>query len=46
MRPSLLLPWPTPQAVDQSCLDAFELATKIVSGVRNFRKERYYFLQG
>jgi valyl-tRNA synthetase len=36
----IIAAWPTPQAVDQSCLDAFELATKIVSGVRNFRKER------
>lgn len=32
--------WPTPTKVDQDCLTAFELATKIVSGVRNFRKER------
>ena len=32
--------WPTPQAVDHSCLQAFELATKIVSSVRKFRKDR------
>jgi valyl-tRNA synthetase len=32
--------WPTATKVDHDCLTAFELATKIVSGVRNFRKER------
>ncbi len=32
--------WPKVGKVDQASLDAFELATKIVSGVRNFRKER------
>ncbi|MEL0300623.1 MAG: valine--tRNA ligase [Flavobacteriaceae bacterium] len=32
--------WPTVNKVDQDCLTAFDLATKIVSGVRNFRKER------
>ena len=32
--------WPTVAKVDEQCLTAFELATKIVSGVRNFRKER------
>lgn len=32
--------WPTVNAVDEEGLKAFELATKIVSGVRNFRKER------
>ncbi len=32
--------WPTPKEVDQNGLDAFELATKVVSGVRNFRKDR------
>ena len=32
--------WPTATKVDHYCLTAFELATKIVSGVRNFRKER------
>ena len=32
--------WPKVGKVDQAALDAFELATKIVSGVRNFRKER------
>ena len=31
--------WPTATIVDHDCLTAFELATKIVSGVRNFRKE-------
>ena len=32
--------WPTATQADKDCLTAFELATKIVSGVRNFRKER------
>ena len=32
--------WPVSAKVDEQCLTAFELATKIVSGVRNFRKER------
>ena len=32
--------WPTLQEVDHSCLQAFELATKVVSGVRKFRKDR------
>ena len=36
----IIAAWPTPKAVDQNCLEAFELATKVVSGVRNFRKER------
>ena len=32
--------WPSVKAFDATCLTDFELATKIVSGVRNFRKER------
>lgn len=32
--------WPIPEEVDHSCLQAFELATKVVSGVRKFRKDR------
>ena len=36
----IIAPWPTPQRVDENCLNVFKLATKIISGVRNFRKER------
>ena len=36
----IIATWPKPKAFDAKCLADFELATKIVSGVRNFRKER------
>ena len=36
----IIATWPKPKAFDVKCLTDFELATKIVSGVRNFRKER------
>ena len=32
--------WPTHKKADDDCLTAFDTATKIISGVRNFRKER------
>ena len=32
--------WPKSQPTDQHCIDDFEIVKKIVSGIRNFRKEK------
>ena len=36
----IVSPWPQVQPIDTNCLTNFELATKIIGAVRNFRKER------
>jgi valyl-tRNA synthetase len=32
--------WPKAQAIDQDCVDSFEMVKQIVAGIRNFRKEK------